>query len=194
VAAIGLIFFGTCFVAVAVNYGYLGLGLISGAGLLVGVLLIVLMWVRWRIQAQAIRHGVQAVATVYNVQVVGHGGPQAQGPDTWRLDAHWVGNNEVTYTFHTIPRNASYYSSWTHWTPEAWLKKKVRLYIDRNNPQRYYLDDIPIPEQQTPEQTVPAFNMAQYKRRAWTKTIIIAVVVLAVLLSMWIIPVILSIL
>jgi len=100
----------------------------------------------------------------------------------------------MIYTFHTIPRNPGHYSSWTHYIPQAWHGKKVRLYIDRNNPSQYYLDDVPIPDEQSStveNPAVPSSTMTQYKRRAWTKTLVIAVILIVVLILLWIIPAIL---
>ena len=174
--------------------------------IIVGIVLIVLVWARWARQKRAIRNGIQVIATVARSYLKGNSGnlnsASVTGP-TYYLDAEWVGNDGTTYRFRTLTGNTVYHAN------QPWEGKRVRLYIDRDNPQRYYLDDLPIPEQELsdavpsaftptvvnpPVQPVPSSatprltpGQSAYLKRKWSGTWIVLIIVFGLVAVYWIV-------
>jgi len=117
---------------------------------ILGLALIVLVWGRWNVQKRAIQDGTQVMVTVTNAYSTGGSGRYSGWP-AYHLEAQWTGNDGTTYRFHTLTGSTAYTVN------QPWQGKRVRLYIDRDNPQRYYLDDMPIPEQVPSDQPSPPF-------------------------------------
>jgi len=136
-----------------------GISWVSVIGWCVGIGLILLVWAQWNAQKQAIAHGVQTVATVFNYNWTfadPHTRVNKNLIPILTLYAQWIGNDETTYHFATIPRR---YSSSSQSLQTDWIGKQVRLYIDRDDTRLYFLDDVPLPYQEIPGQ-MPAASPA----------------------------------
>jgi len=168
----------------------------------VGIGLTVLIVAQWKIQHRAIHNGVQTVATV----VYGDWQPgESEDPNfhdsitpmfvgfntaswgTITLCAQWVGNDGVAYYFHTAARRGRWSKN------KDWYGKRVRLYIDRDNPHWYYLDDVPIPEQELPDFVPPVLPpsvpvTAQAVKQAWKRSFITIIVIVAVIILLCVVP------